>query len=365
MKKVLIVEDKKLIRQGIRAMMERTDVPIEEIVECKNGKEALDYLKGEMVDLVFSDIRMPVMDGITLVKEIQTLDPKPEIVVLSAYDNFEYAVELMKYGIRYYLLKPVERSELASLLKTLQEEFEDREAEEEVTHTMWMGQLKYLFAGQDQTELEKEYLWKQFTYQYQNQEYVVCTSAKALSACAEEIRRMFVGQLNGDYVYVFRKKEWKEREETLRQYALLGISKTHRGFSQLKEAYLEAVENRQQAFIQDAESIEKDIVQEKMKQAIYYMNENYQKDITLAVVSNYVSMNYTAFSTSFKQYTGMNFVSYLKKLRIDEAKRLLQQTDEKIREISHKVGYENERHFMKTFKSVCGVSPSEYRKMHE
>ena len=82
----------------------------------------------------------------------------------------------------------------------------------------------------------------------------------------------------------------------------------------------------------------------------------------MAVVSNHVSMNYSLFSLSFKQYTGMNFVNYLKMIRIGEAKRLLEETDEKIIDISQKVGYENEKHFMKTFKSVCGVSPSEYRK---
>lgn len=57
----------------------------------------------------------------------------------------------------------------------------------------------------------------------------------------------------------------------------------------------------------------------------------------------------------------MNFVSYLKTIRINEAKKLLEETDKKIIEISYLIGYE-EKHFMKTFKSVCGVSPSEYRK---
>lgn len=82
----------------------------------------------------------------------------------------------------------------------------------------------------------------------------------------------------------------------------------------------------------------------------------------MAIVSNHISMNYSLFSFVFKQYTGTNFVNYLKEIRIAKARELLEETDLKIIEISNMVGYENEKHFMKTFKTVCGVSPSEYRK---
>ena len=79
-------------------------------------------------------------------------------------------------------------------------------------------------------------------------------------------------------------------------------------------------------------------------------------------VANYVCMNYSLFSLTFKEYTGVNFVNYLKNIRIKEAKRLLAETDWKVADIGHKVGYENDKHFMKIFKNICGISPSDYRK---
>ena len=100
----------------------------------------------------------------------------------------------------------------------------------------------------------------------------------------------------------------------------------------------------------------------KIREAVDYIHENYYKDLNMAQVSNYVSMNYSLFSLAFKEYTGVNFVNYLKNMRIREAKRLLVETDLKITDISHKVGYENDKHFMKIFKNICGVSPSDYRK---
>ncbi len=102
--------------------------------------------------------------------------------------------------------------------------------------------------------------------------------------------------------------------------------------------------------------------QQKIKQAIAYIQENFDRDLNMAVVSNHISMNYSLFSYLFKEYTGSNFVNYLKAIRMEEAKRLLAETDLRIIEISAKIGYDNEKHFMKIFKASCGVSPSEYRK---
>ncbi len=102
--------------------------------------------------------------------------------------------------------------------------------------------------------------------------------------------------------------------------------------------------------------------QKKMAVAVAYIKEHYCEDMNMATVSNYISMNYTLFSYAFKQYTGQNFVSFLKEIRLKAARELLKDTDDKIIEIAHKVGYENEKHFLKTFKSEFGVSPGEYRK---
>lgn len=101
---------------------------------------------------------------------------------------------------------------------------------------------------------------------------------------------------------------------------------------------------------------------QKMRMAIDYIQKHYADDLNMAVVSNYISMNYSLFSYSFKQYTGNNFVNFLKNIRMNEAKKLLAETDMKIIDISQKVGYENEKHFMKIFKATYGVSPTEYRK---
>ena len=109
MNTLLVVEDEKLIRQGIVAMIRRSSVPVKEILECRNGEEALEILRKQRVDVMFTDIRMPKMDGLTLVNKIEELSQKPVVIVLSGYDEFSYAVEMMKHGVRDYILKPIKR----------------------------------------------------------------------------------------------------------------------------------------------------------------------------------------------------------------------------------------------------------------
>ena len=83
MKSVLVVEDEKMIRRGICTMVQRSGVPVEMIMECQNGELAWEILRSKEVDVMFTDIRMPKMDGIELVQLAKTLEKPPLIVAIS------------------------------------------------------------------------------------------------------------------------------------------------------------------------------------------------------------------------------------------------------------------------------------------
>lgn len=93
--------------------------------QANNGAEVLDFLKEHTVHVILSDISMPVMDGIGLAKELsQRSLPRPIIVFLSAYSDFKYAQEAIKYGVRYYVLKPTNFSELKDIFSTIRKELD-------------------------------------------------------------------------------------------------------------------------------------------------------------------------------------------------------------------------------------------------
>jgi two-component system response regulator YesN len=85
----------------------------------------------------------------------------------------------------------------------------------------------------------------------------------------------------------------------------------------------------------------------------------------MAMVANQVDTNYTWFSEKFKEHTGVNFNEYLKKLRIDEACKLLEKGCYKIYEVAERSGFGDAKYFMKTFKESTGVSPGEWKRIHE
>ena len=106
---IIIADDEKLIRAGLKKILQQElDIPLH-IIEAKNGQEALRAIEEHRAELLITDIRMSVMDGIELMKRIQTLEHKPEMIVLSGYDDFSYARAAIQNKVSSYLLKPVDK----------------------------------------------------------------------------------------------------------------------------------------------------------------------------------------------------------------------------------------------------------------
>ena len=97
--------------------------------------------------------------------------------------------------------------------------------------------------------------------------------------------------------------------------------------------------------------------------AIVYIYENYNKDISLNEVADYVSLNSSYFSRLFKAEAGVPFVEYVKNIKMTMAKKLLRESNDKIYTICEKVGYSSVQYFTNLFKNKVGMTPREYRKM--
>lgn len=93
-----------------------------------------------------------------------------------------------------------------------------------------------------------------------------------------------------------------------------------------------------------------------------FIQENYNKKITLNEISDICDTNYCYLSSEFKKKTGMSFSKYVKSLKIESAKTLLKESLLEIKEISYKIGYKSLTHFYQDFKSFVGIPPKEYRK---
>jgi YesN/AraC family two-component response regulator len=115
---VVLVDDEKWVRTALKWTIQKTGLPLAVTHECSNGLEALDWLRGNTTDLVMTDIRMPVMDGMTLVREIRKrCADAQDIIIISVHDDFAFVQQALREGVRDYLLKPVEANDLSDCLQ--------------------------------------------------------------------------------------------------------------------------------------------------------------------------------------------------------------------------------------------------------
>lgn len=129
MYRLLFVDDEALIREGVSENVKWEKYGYELAGSCENGKEALAFIRNNPVDVVLTDICMPYLDGLQLSGKIFENYPEIKIIILSGYDEFEYAKKAIRYGVKEYLLKPITAVELGEALAGLKEEL-DREKRE-------------------------------------------------------------------------------------------------------------------------------------------------------------------------------------------------------------------------------------------
>lgn len=116
--RILIVDDEYLLRQGIKHLVDWNKEGFQIVGEASNGNEALDLIERLKPHIIISDIVMPVMDGVDLVKIVKTKYPEIQIVILSGYSDFNYVKDTFKLGVNDYILKPkLNPEELLVLLK--------------------------------------------------------------------------------------------------------------------------------------------------------------------------------------------------------------------------------------------------------
>lgn len=131
MLKLILADDETVIRKGIRTSIDWKQHDVEIVAEASNGKDALDKVLDLKPEIVITDIRMPVMDGLVLSGNIKKMLPDTRVIILSGYEDFSYAREALSLGVTEYLLKPVGAEELISLITKIRGEIINEQLKKE------------------------------------------------------------------------------------------------------------------------------------------------------------------------------------------------------------------------------------------
>jgi len=250
-KLILVVDDEPRSREGIKKTIIKESLEQYKVLTASNAKEALEVIDDTKINVLITDIKMPEMSGLDLLRELKEKTKDPVVIIISAYSEFDYAHQALEMGVVNYLLKPIPKKKLMEAVE------------------------------------------------------------KAIAIDEEKTKKGLINKIVDDTL-------------------------------------LEANEYQ---------SLNKSI-----QEVMDYVEDNFNADISLKGIAEIVHLNASYLSSLFKEELNMTFSEYLTRRRIQEAKRLLMQTDLTINEIAEKVGYQTAKYFIKIFKQYENTTPNSYRK---
>ena len=412
--KVFLVDDEIVIREGIRESFPWEDTPYSLVGEAPDGEMALPIIRDTNPDIVITDIKMPFMDGLELCRELKSQMPWIGIIVLSGYDEFEYARQCIKLGVREYLLKPINSADLREALDKvsaqLKEERKTLEHAASLRARMEDGGkfLKEKLIGSlfsDETALEDAHnVLKQLRSMgcpVPAPFYIVIDAAFSPTGTGQEAAALLAESSGGivnasasrtgtrllvlgdtaedaeERAYAVATSLSQELERSECKDIRVGIGEIvdnpEKIFQSFKTArhirHLLAERKDERAVIlgvREMGEVSDEKVPSVISEAKLYMSQNYSNaNLMLQDVAKAVNMSKSRFSTVFSQTTGQSFTEYLIYLRLGKAKELLKTSNLKSSQIATEIGYNDSHYFSYIFKKNVGMTPSDYRSQYQ
>ena len=412
---VFLVDDEIVIREGIRASFpwEQTEYTL--VGEAPDGEVALPMIRDTNPDIIITDIRMPFMDGIELCRAVRSQMPWIAVIILSGYDEFEYARQAIQLGVREYLLKPISAEDLRRALDRvsamIREERRTQERGEGLRKRMENGNLylqeKLLSSlySEDAAEGDAENTLQQLRAMGAEviaPRYAVIDAAfepqregqEALAELAEASgglihastsrtgsRLLVLGDTDGDTeerAYAFASSISRELERAGCRAIRVSIGEIVdrpgdilRSFQTARHLrHILADEEGESPMIVGVRELG-EIPSEKkspslVAEAKFFLSRHYtDPNLMLQDVARAVGMSNSRFSTVFAQQSGKTYTEYITSLRLEKAMELLRETDLRGAQIAVEVGYNDAHYFSYLFKKNTGMTPGEYRARYQ
>lgn len=369
MHNLLVVDDEWMIREGLEKTVPWSDWNIRLVGTAKNGKEAIDKLQKEPVEILLTDIRMPGINGIELIEHCKQQYPALKIVILTGHNEFDYAQKALRLGASDFLLKPTDFDELKKTMLAISRELLVKQSEDQGFLALLARSIIESPTKERISKLKSNplpiplfgiiILHAQLNYF----STFNLPNSILIDSKTDEYVYLFYGVENDNHWEIIM-NEIKDCFLTKNFHADLHVSSLAKEVEQLINLYAQA----EAASMLDYESNQIKLYRYRdanhttdMQETLTYINKNLHESLNQTEIAKQLHMSNSNFSKLFKQYTGMNFVVYITTRRLEKAKTLLQSTNLKTYEIAHKTGYIESRYFSQLFKKKVGCTPREYR----
>lgn len=417
----MVVDDEYMILEGMCHLLPFEDYGIEIVYTAENADQALAYQLEHPVDIVLTDVSMPEMTGLEMIERMKLQNPFIHVIIMSGYQEFEFARKAISLGALDYLVKPIDKQELAKILQNLPDQDSGRKVnfkEQFLAGHIKAAELLKQVESQwfllcDEPLNQEVYREKTFFHQIyylhlleEEPREGIFWEKVSLDSRLEELldkaeRSIFYGQRPGD-VEVNTRVLYDNLEglieggkitellESLldletafrlmmppvyltKQFFKNVLSDIYHHFNQANHQNLEdfyvAVEASQN-LDRLLELFRKYIYEFRegwtesphVAEILQLIQEDYAKELSLKKVSAKLYLNSVYLGQIIKRETGHSFAELLNLRRIQVAQQLLLESQATIEKICFQVGYSNIGYFYKIFKRTCGQSPKEYRR---
>lgn len=384
--KIVIADDEKMVAELLADNIKKMDIECDILGVFKRGKEVIDFVKHNVVDIVLTDIMMPEMDGLELAKELNDMGFPGKVVILTGYSNFEYARKAISYKVAQYLLKPIDIEELENVLIELKNDIYYQKSptiinEIETYECFFIDLITGMYNnGITDEKLDEigincprnsagsifkisvsDELDNDWNYDFEFLQGILYNILKM--GFREFVCPISSTHLNYYFAFFTDKidaNDIKHKIESVKKIDIK-VEKTavFQNLTDIKNCIIgNGVDGNWEQF-NDKENDESNFV----KIVNDYIAKNYHNNITRDMVAGYVYMSPSYFSKMYKKLTGMTFFEKLTKVRMEKAIELINEHQHTIAEISEMVGYRNRRYFNKAFTDFTGYSPKEYEDM--
>ncbi len=411
MYKMLIVDDEYLVRVGISETIEWNKYGIEIVGTAVNGQDGLDKIDQYVPDIIISDIKMPVLDGMGLVSALYDKNYDGIIIMLSGYNEFEYAKTTLEKGVFKYLLKPIDNEELISVVVSAKEKLEKRRKMDMYLSDIDVGLpiiknsiADSIFHG---ATIDQNFLAKMALYDMPRIDKGVVIYCRADEGTAGndavreenlkksiEIVRANTLSILSNHKVIYSQAEKRiafatdftdvdELEKRLnimlRSYEKqspvllsVGISAVFNGLNEIPSAFGTAkfiaankLYNVNSVYVEDNANKNSKLYRRHIVDALQFIAEHYgDNDLKIKTVADALYVSESYLMHLFKDELGKTFNTCLTEYRIMTAKRLLLEQTYRVYEIAEMVGYVDMKYFGQVFRKSEGLTPSEYVRKH-
>ena len=335
------------------------------ILEAQNGRDALELLTTGHVDVLLSDIQMPFLNGIDLVRKIKEQNPDIEVLFFSGYDDFAYVKAALSLKAVNYILKPVDPEEFHKLMNEIAERLD--------SHKLSFSKSEqYIESDFHDIVREKPGKVSDTLSVDEATNLMLQKIAAAIRTKQAEQLSIQVHALLDQYADIPKLSHIYIRHVCTTLLKMLLTALPARSDEDLQDAAREIYSFRHFSdIVKMIESYLSDVAAEFEREqnasnyAVYqveqYIRLHYGEDLTLNLLADMVYLNPNYLSNIFAQVTGCTLNKYIKQVRMEKAQELLLNTNMKVTDISQTVGYPNTSYFCKTFQKLFGATPERFR----